>query len=96
MSEVNNKPDPQTEIAMRLFQDGHRTGIDLVKGRTRAALYDLQKEVSAAGAECHRRGIDRNESLVYMNAQLIFRQSLSFARLILNDNEFYNDEMTEL
>jgi len=60
-----------------------------------AALYDLKKEVDKIKHEQQRTDNDYRNSIQYHDAVLVFRQSLSFARLILNDRDFFNDELNE-
>ena len=60
-----------------------------------AALYDLKRDADKIKHDQIRSGNDYRDSRQYHDAILTFRQSLSFARVILNDNDFFNDELTK-
>jgi hypothetical protein len=67
-----------------------------VKERALAALIDLQKEVTDIRRRCSMSGRNFNEDTQGMTAALMFRQSLSLLRLVLNDNKFFDDEISEI
>ena len=59
--------------------------IDAIKEKAKEILYEHYKECEDRRKRNAMNGRDNNVDMELMNLQLVFRQSLSFARLIFND-----------
>lgn len=67
---------------------------EVIEDRARISLREKQKNIAEIRKRCYISGIDTKDSIMFMDTALHFRQCLSFARRILDDADFFEDEIT--
>ena len=65
----------------------------LITARITNVLYDQQKAVNDRRRWCSMHGRNFNVDSEGLQTALLFRHTLSFARLILNENKFFEDQI---